>query len=355
MAILDVMRVLAMPLIPVYSVLSSVRSWLFDKNIFTQARTGAFVVSVGNITVGGSGKTPFTIYIASLLKEQRRNVGVLSRGYGRVSQGYRFVSDGREMFASVEEAGDEIYYTALECGVCAAVDENRVDGAMQLIRDGHVDTIVLDDAFQHRWIARDVDVVIFDQRFLNYDRRLRKMLLPTGNLREPFSALQRADCIIINRKFSEKEAIVPDMAEKIPADIPQYTAGYRALGFIDVRNNRFYQPEEFAGQKSLLVSGVANPHSFKEALRSIGIDTEHCIVFPDHKAYTNDDVQLIRKEFYAKNAHSVITTQKDAVKLMQFRKELDDIDIYYLKIAMYLDDHEGFEKFIETKIKNHTK
>ncbi|MBI2419618.1 MAG: tetraacyldisaccharide 4'-kinase [Ignavibacteriales bacterium] len=351
---MDVFRVLSLPLVPVYCAVTILRNKLFDTKIFTEAKTKAFVVSIGNITVGGSGKTPFTIYMAALLKAKGRSVGVLSRGYGRVSKGYKLVSDGENMLASVEDAGDEIYYTALECNVFAAVSENRVEGANKLIHDCKVDAIVLDDAFQHRWIARDVDIVVLDQRFVNHDRKLRRMMLPTGNLREPFSSLKRADCIIFNRKFSVKEEILDELREQIPSDIPLFTAGYSALGFIDVRNNRFYEPSEFSGQKSLLVSGVANPHSFKEALRSIGIDTGMRIVFPDHKAYTNEDVQLIRREFYAKNAHSVITTQKDAVKLMQFRKELDDIDIYYLKISMELDDRSGFESFMDKKILEHT-
>jgi tetraacyldisaccharide 4'-kinase len=121
---------------------------------------------VGNITFGGSGKTPVTIYLTNLLKRGGYKVGVLSRGYGRKSTGYVMVYDGRKFKSTVEKSGDEIYHTVLDCSVSAAVSENRVKGAERLISDTGINTIVLDDAFQHRWIKRDVDLLVIDQRFL---------------------------------------------------------------------------------------------------------------------------------------------------------------------------------------------
>ncbi|MHB9041205.1 MAG: tetraacyldisaccharide 4'-kinase, partial [Melioribacteraceae bacterium] len=175
----------------------------FDKNIFPAAKVDAKIISVGNLTVGGSGKTPATMMIAKKLKEKNRKVGLLSRGYGRSSIGYVYVSDGNSINTSVDKCGDEMYFMSEELKVPAAVAEHRVDGAKQFIKDSNVDTIILDDAFQHRWIYRNVDVVIIDQRFLDKDGQIEQYLLPLGSMREPFESLKRADIIIINRKFSD--------------------------------------------------------------------------------------------------------------------------------------------------------
>jgi tetraacyldisaccharide 4'-kinase len=347
---LDFLRVLFIPLVPIYAFIIGIRNFLFDIGIFKSKNVNAKVLSVGNLTVGGSGKTPTVIYVTKLLKKAGIKVGVLSRGYGRTSKGYLLVSDGNEIKENVETCGDEIYQTMFECMVPAAVSENRVLGAEKLIKDYGINTIVLDDAFQHRWINRDLNILMFEQRFLLSKNRLRKLGLPTGNLREPFSAAKRADLIIINRKFSHKQNL-PVEFQKYLKDKSVFTAFFRAIGFVDIKTHVFYKPEEFRGQKSLVVSAVANPYSFLNALRQIDIETTNKMIFRDHKIYTEDDIQNIRKQFYATNAQSVLTTHKDAVKLSQFNRESDDIDIYYLQIELDFDKKEEFDKYVLSKIK----
>lgn len=342
---MNILKVILYPLIPVYAYLIRLRNFLFDKNIFRSRKVNAKVFSVGNITFGGSGKTPVTIYLTGLLKLSGYKVGVLSRGYGRKSRGYTLVSDGNKFLTTVEKAGDEIYHTVLDCSVPAAVSENRVKGADRLIKDTGVDAIVLDDAFQHRWIKRDVDLLVIDQRFLTEDHFFINNLLPTGIMREPFSSIKRADVIIINRKFMEKK--------DIPADRKKYFEGkktfsgyYKALSFYDLKHNTELSLEEFQGQKSLVVSGIATPFSFLNILRQTKVDIQNKLIFKDHKRYTYNDVQRIRQLFYSTNSHSVVTTEKDAVKLTRFSREMDDIDIYYLKIKFALDDEDAFKGFI---------
>jgi tetraacyldisaccharide 4'-kinase len=342
------LKIILYPLVPVYLLAVKLRNLFFDKNIFKSREVKAKVISVGNITVGGSGKTPLVIYLTGLLDSSNRNVGVLSRGYGRKSSGYKLVSDGKAILTTVRESGDEIYHTVLECKVPAAVSEDRVIGAERLIEETGIDTIVLDDAFQHRWIKRDLDLVVVAQRFLTSNNFFINNLLPTGNLREPYSGLQRADAIVINRKFSEQK--------EIPADRKKYfdgkkifTARYSAIGFVDIIKKEEYGLEEFDGQKGLVVSGIANPVSFLNVLLQTNVDTSNKMIFKDHKDYTVNEVQKIRKEFYATNSHSVVTTEKDAVKLMNFAKELDDIDIFYLKIKLEIDNEELFREFLLEK------
>jgi tetraacyldisaccharide 4'-kinase len=318
---------------------------LFDKNIFKSRSVKARVFSVGNITVGGSGKTPVTIYLTILLKLAKFKVGVLSRGYGRKSKGYVLVSDGKKIMTTVDQSGDEIYHTVLDCSVPAAVSENRVKGAERLITDTRVNTIVLDDAFQHRWIKRDVDLLVIDQRFLTEDHFFINKLLPTGAMREPFSSIKRASAIIINRKFMERKEI-PDNLIKYFEGKQIFTGFYKALSFYDLKHNTELSLEDFQGQKSLVVSGIATPFSFLNILRQSKVDTQNKLIFKDHKKYTYNDVQRIRQLFYSTNSHSVVTTEKDAVKLSKFSREMDDIDIYYLKIKFSLDDEEAFKGFI---------
>jgi tetraacyldisaccharide 4'-kinase len=180
---MNFLKIILYPFVPLYAVIVRLRNWLFDKGLFKAKKVEAKIISVGNITVGGSGKTPTVIYITSLLKEEGKKVGVLSRGYGRKSSGYILVANNEKLLADVKECGDEIFQTIAECRVPAAVCESRVKGAKRLIADTQVDIIVLDDAFQHRWIARDLDLLICEQRFLNDPEFLNQNLLPTGNMR----------------------------------------------------------------------------------------------------------------------------------------------------------------------------
>jgi len=342
---MNFLKIILYPFVPLYAVIVNLRNWLFDKGYFKAKKVDAKIISVGNITVGGSGKTPTVIYITGLLKEEKKKVGVLSRGYGRKSSGYILVADNEKILADVKECGDEIFQTITECKVPAAVCESRVKGAKRLISDTQVDTIVLDDAFQHRWIARDIDLLICEQRFLNDPEFLNQNLLPTGNMRENFDSVKRADAIIINRKFSEKEPPNKTM-RKFAETKSLFNGYYKAIGFVDIKRNLDYNIEEFEGQKSLVVSGIANPFSFINALKQTKVDTQNQMIFSDHKNYTLKEVQNIRKDFYSTNSHSVVTTQKDAVKLVKFSKEFDDIDIFYLKIHMEIDEKEEFRNFI---------
>jgi len=343
------LRLILLPGVVIYSTAIYIRNFLFDKNIFKQHEINIKVISVGNITVGGSGKTPLVIYLCELLKKTGYHIGVLSRGYRRKTSGYLLVSNGEKILASVEDSGDEIFQTARTCGIPAAASENRFEGAKQFMDDVKIDTLLLDDAFQHRWIKRDINLLIFEQNFLLDSSILNQSLLPTGNMREPFSSVRRADAIILNRKFSEKREI----PEKVTAHFQNksiFTASYKAIGFIDVTKNTSYSLKEFIGQKSLIVSGVANPNSFIRALNLFKIDTTNQLLFIDHKNYSLKEVQQIRKEFYSTNSHSVITTEKDAVKLSTFAKELDDIDIFYLKIVLKIDHEDLFINFIKNTL-----
>jgi len=346
---MKIVRFILIPFVPLFALIVKLRNKLFDKEIFRAESVDAKVVSVGNINIGGSGKTPLVIFLINLLKNEGKRVGVLSRGYGRKSKGYILVSDGKKILTDVESCGDEILLTAKECSVPSAVSEKRIDGAKKLISDQRVDTIVLDDAFQHRWIKRDVDLLICEQRFLISPDFFDHYLLPAGSMREPFGSIERASAVIINRKFSQMREI-PDDVKKYFTNKKIFNVYYSAKGFVDIKRETEYNLSEFEGQKSLVVCGIANPYSFFTALRQTNVDTENYLIFRDHKYYTNKEVQRIRKMFYTTNSHSVVTTQKDAVKFSEYQNELDDIDIFYLKIELVMDESFSFKEFLLNKI-----
>ncbi len=346
---MKLLKIILLPLLPIYALIVRLRNIFFDINIFKSRKVEAKIISVGNLTVGGSGKTPMVIYLLNMLKNESMLVGVLSRGYGRASRGYVLVSNEGKILTTVDQCGDEIFHTAKETKAPAAVSENRVNGAIRLIKETGINTIVLDDAFQHRWIYRDVNILLFEQRFLTDTGLFNQSLLPAGLMREPFSSIKRADAIIINRKFSEISD-VPVNLKIYFNDIKSFTAFYEAIGFVDIKKQTFYKIGDFEGQKSLVVSGIANPFSFINALKQTKVDTQNQIMFRDHKNYTLKEVHRIRKEFYDTNSHSVVTTEKDAVKLYKFSKELDDIDIFYLKIQIKMDDEKSFKEFLFNKL-----
>jgi tetraacyldisaccharide 4'-kinase len=348
---MKILKIILTPFVLIYGLIISIRNLFFDKSVFKSEKVNAKVISIGNINVGGSGKTPLVIYISNLLLTSGYKVGVLSRGYGRKSSGYKLVSKGNEILTPVEDCGDEIYHTALECKVAAAVSENRVKGAMRLIDETGINSIVLDDAFQHRWIARDVDLVVIDQSFVNSKNYFTHNLLPAGDLREGFHSLKRADAIILNRKFLERQEINSEMKNHFEGK-KIFTSYYTAINFVDVMRKIEYSIDDFKGQESLVVSGIANPASFLSVLNKAHVNTQNHLVFRDHKNYTLKEVQQIRNAFYKTNSHSVVTTEKDAVKLSRFKRELDDIEIFYLKINLCMDDENSFKQYLINKLNN---
>lgn len=347
--LLKIIRLLLSPLTIIYKAIINFRNFLFDKNIFTQESVNAKIISIGNLTVGGSGKTPFVIFLTNYLKGKNKNVGVLSRGYGRNTKGYKLVSLDNKPLLSVDASGDEIHLVAKECNVPTAVSEKRVEGAKKFLSDVELDIIVLDDAFQHRWIKRDLDILMVDQKFLSDVNNVDQNLLPLGLMREPFDSIERADLVVINKKFAPKISI-PGKLKKYFENKNIFYSCYKIEGIFDIKTNEKYSVKEFEGQQSLVVCGIAKPYSFLKSLENIGLSINNKIIFSNHKDYNLKEVAQIRKNFYSTNSHCVLTTQKDAVKLMHFKKEFDDIDIYYLKINTVLEESENFNKIIENKI-----
>jgi tetraacyldisaccharide 4'-kinase len=299
----------------------SVRNLLFDAGILNIHRMEVPVISVGNIAVGGTGKTPMVEYIAGHLKDRGLRVAVLSRGYGRMSTGYQVVSNGYQRCAEAITAGDEPAQMADTLqGVVVAVDENRVHGARQLLQDFRPEVIILDDGFQHRSLGRALDLLLMRASDILGKRRL----LPAGYLREPLTGLRRADLVGVSgwqdeEAFSRAVSVIQNRTSKPVIGYSLRPQKLRRLLTGDVVSNS-------GGDKPVAAfSGIARPEGFEHTLKTFGIDVAVHVAVPDHYWYRPEDLHSLARKAGDSGARSLVTTQKDAVRLLSVQgiRELD--------------------------------
>lgn len=279
------------------------------------------VVSVGNITVGGTGKTPLTIDLAERLSSAGLTVAILSRGYGRRSKGLQVVADGSGTpLIPVEEAGDEPYLIAQAVPEAVViVCSSRLESAQLAVRQFAAQVIILDDGFQHIKLRRDFDVVLWDFN----DKPAKAMLVPSGRLREPLGGLSRASDIVITKvpegaEHSEVEQLTEDLAQLAPDAniyscrfIPAYLTGY-------ARNGQLAQPiklTELAGKKVYSLCAIARPEGFLNVLNELGVVPVRVRQFADHHWFTPAQMSEIEADFIASGADLLVTTEKDLVRM----------------------------------------
>lgn len=279
------------------------------------------VVSVGNITVGGTGKTPLTIDLAERLSSAGLKVAILSRGYGRKSKGLQVVADGSGTpLISVEEAGDEPYLIAQAVPEAVViVCSSRLESAQLAVRQFAAQVIILDDGFQHIKLRRDFDVVLWDFN----DRPEKAMLVPSGRLREPLGGLSRASDIVITKvpeggEQREVEQLRVELAQLAPhANIyscrfaPAYLTGY-------ARNGQLAQPiklTELAGKKVYSLCAIARPEGFLNVLNELGVVPVRVRQFADHHWFSPAQMSEIEADFIASGADLLVTTEKDLVRM----------------------------------------
>lgn len=293
------------PLSAAYGAAVRARTLLYRLNILPSHMLPRKVVSVGNLTVGGTGKTPVAIFLAEFFRKNGKRVAILSRGYKGTSRGPSIVSDGKRVLLGPAEAGDEPYLMAVRlAGVPVVVCPDRVKGGELLVERFSPDVIILDDAYQHIRLRRDVNIVLIDSA----EGFGPGYLLPRGILREPVSALKRADFALI--KGGPARGAVWEALQRY--SVPSLSFGYRATAVYDIDTGEETAAGALAGTKALAVSGVANPASFLDMLRGLGVEVAGSLAFPDHHAYAEKDISEIKK---AANGAAVVVTEKDGVKL----------------------------------------
>ena len=300
------------PLSALFGAIMAVRNWLFDAGLITARRVPVPVISVGNISVGGTGKTPFVEFLASSLQRENRRVAVISRGYGRRTKGLVIVSDGKRVLTDAAAGGDEAVQIARRVkGTIVLVDARRAKAAELAVRDFGATVVVADDAFQHRFLHRDLDIVMMTRdEVLTGDR-----LLPVGRRREPLSALRRADVVVISACSSVKEFDAAHETLRKVFDGP--TLGFR-LEF--VRFRRLGGQGRTEGQKKKMgrmvaFSGIARPLSFRELVEGQGVTVVEHIQYKDHHWYSTGDLNRIAEIFRRTKADAIVTTEKDGARL----------------------------------------
>ncbi len=261
------------------------------------------VVSIGNITTGGTGKSPVTQFIVRLLQQHGYSPAIVSRGYGRKSKGVVVVRDANAIVATVEESGDEAMMHAEALNIPVVVSEKRVAGAELAVREFKADVVVLDDGFQHRMLHRDVDIVVLDR---NSTRNAH--LLPLGRLREPASALKRASFVLSNNVSSLGE-------------ITRAAPGVAGSVFSTVAGPMLHDGvQKEPPHEAVLLSSIAHSERFRKTIQSQGTRVAEHVALKDHAWFTAADVQNVVDICAKLKCQAVIVTAKDYVKLQAFKQ-----------------------------------
>lgn len=303
------------PIAALYGLVVRVRMWAYRRGWRTSARLPGRVISVGNVTVGGTGKTPVVILLATWLLAEGRRVAILSRGYKRTGGAPRLlVSDGTQLLVGPSEAGDEPFLIARRCPqAIVAVGSDRAALGRWVLERCPVDVFILDDGFQHLSLHRDVDLVLLDAT----DAKGLGALLPAGRLREPLQGLARAHGVVITRADSSSNVdAVRHRIQPYVGSIPDPIEAVFRPEFLVAVVGGHQQPLTWCqGKTAWLVSGIGNSGSFSGSIRALGIVVVGETAFKDHHEYRADEVVRIKAQAQRAGAVLVLTTEKDAGKL----------------------------------------
>jgi len=338
----DFIKILLFPSSLIFRLFVFIRNILYNTGIFKITKLSVPVISVGNVSAGGTGKTPMTLLIAEYYLKKGLKTGIISRGYGRKSRSSVLVFNGKEILCNVDECGDELFMIAnnflgkySNCFIIANAD--RIEAARFLTDEFKVDVIVLDDAFQHRKVSRNLDIVMIDS-----DELADNNLFPSGRLREPVKNISRADLILINNKFSTRKNIGLIFSKN---DKPVININFKSAGIFDYMG----KSPDFQGKGVIAFCGIAMPDSFLDAVKSEGMSILDKVIYPDHHEYTDKDISYL-KSLYPGGC-LFITTEKDFVKLGKYADFLSKYHVYYLKIYFYINESDKFESYLDKAVK----
>ncbi len=339
-------RILLYPFSLIYQAVIGIRNLLFDWELLPAREFKLPVLSVGNITVGGTGKTPHIEYLIELLKDDF-DLACLSRGFKRKTRNFLIADEN----ASAEIIGDEPRQLKQKYPeLTVAVDRKRVNGIEQLLKlNNSPDVILLDDAFQHRYVKPGKSILLIDfGRMITDDS-----LLPAGRLREPVSAKKRADIILITKSPKRLKPIeMRNIVKRLDIGFHQHlfftTVSYGEIQPVfDIANPR--KSDHFKNKKApiVLLTGIANPRPVRNFARSISTKL-HEITFPDHHPYSKKDLQKIREKFEIAGHTDtlILTTEKDAMRLQGLEpSEKIKNSLYYVPIRVIFTDNHQQEEF----------
>ena len=330
-----------------YRLIVYLRSRLYDRQILKSVKLPCPVISIGNITVGGTGKTPCVIMLAKMLQRHGLKPAIISRGYSAKSaQPVNIVSDGKSILLKADIAGDEPLLIARSLPDIPVVTgaKRRLTGPAAIDRFG-ANVLICDDAFQHRQIFRDIDIVLLDaEKPLGNGH-----LLPAGELREPIGGLERADCFILTRT-GETERLNQDVTRIASAShIPVFLAVHRFTETIRPEESISLPPDDLRGKKVCAFCGIARPASFKKMLLEADAKILSFDPYPDHHIFRGYDLEELKDKFATLRADYLVTTEKDAMRLAGYPDFLKLICI--LRIEMEIKPSlSSFENFIVERL-----
>lgn len=284
---------------------------LYRAGILRANRLPARVISVGNLTVGGTGKTPCVAWIAGFLREEGESVAILSRGYRRQSRGRVEVSDGVRVLATAEMAGDEPWILARACpGTRVLVDSERYEAGKWLSTRADVSVFILDDGYQHLRLKRDLNLLLVDAG----DPLPLARMAPLGRLREPLVELRRADAVIVTRSDQEYDGVALGAIfdRYLRPGTPVLHATHEMKGIYRLESGESVDPESLETGPVAAIAGIARPERFYHDLRALGLDLCWTRSFPDHHLYRPADRDAIIDGAIAAGAKALLMTEKDA-------------------------------------------
>ncbi len=332
----------------IYGLIVSLRVFLYQKGILQKHRLKHPVISVGNLTVGGTGKTPLVGFLAQILKKAGYQPVILSRGYKRsYKSAVLLVSDDREVLCGPEECGDEPYLLARKLeGVPVVVGNSRYQ-AGRLLEDRYPNLIyVLDDGYQHIQLKRNLNILILDAT----DPFGGHHLLPAGRLRESTQALARADAIVITRSHIPSET--EDLEEHIRRWSPRVPISYfhhDVTALYDARTGTRFQARDFLGSSVIALAAIGSPHVFLHDLEHYQMKISDQFMFRDHHPFSQPELDRVLKRLEEVQARAVVTTEKDAVRLQEL--DFQEGQIFVLQIEPQPEDLPEYKKEFLNEVK----
>lgn len=313
-----------------YGAVINLRNILYDLNVFKAYNIGVPVISIGNITMGGAGKTPLVIFFAQSLLERGFKPVILIRGYmGAEGKG---------------QASDEVSLLKAKLGsVDVLPGADRIENAKRYLQNNRCDVFILDDGFQHRKISRDLNILAVDATnpFGN------GALIPRGILREPLSGLSRSDMVILTRSDlgRDKIAAVKNTVKQKNPNAETIETVHRPVKFVDVKRGEESRLSALRGKAVLAFCAIGNPAGFEATLKGLDVDVRDLEIFPDHHAFAPDDIERLEKKCAELGVTAMVTTAKDAVKLQEhINKMKDQIKWFYLDIMIEVS--QGHEQIV---------
>lgn len=326
-------RIIFSPLAWIWELVYFCRRAFYDYGIFLQRSFQVPVISIGNLTFGGTGKTPFTLWLAEYLHQKNKKVMILTRGYkGKLENSRGIIHSGKKMVPDSIDYGDEaLIFARRLVDATVVVGKKRSDNLSFYFPKIEPDVVLLDDGHQHIRLKRKLNIVLFDATMPLSSYHVA----PLGYMREGFRGLKDADIIVIGKAdiAGEKkvQALRSLLSSYVSVAVPFAEVAFRPNGFYNAANNLVMRPEQIKGRKVICLAGIANPESFFKLLESLGAEVIVTESFPDHHYFKLDEINALLA--YAKSEDALlVTTEKDIVRI---KKIIEDDAIVFLEVEIH--------------------